>query len=71
MTWLISEESPARKELRGMIQNFLTDEIKKLKMSVEDQLKTTEDLLNKKLDIAEGGPAKKGGKGSAKASKKK
>ena len=54
-----------------MIQNFLTEEIKKLKMSVDDQLKTTEDMLNKKLDIAEGGPSKKGGKGSAKASKKK
>ena len=66
-----SEESPARKELRGMIQTFLSEEIKKMKLSVDDQLKTTEELLNKKLDIAEGGAGKKGGKGSAKASKKK
>lgn len=66
------EESAARKELRGMIQNFLSEEIKKMKLSVDDQLKTTEELLNKKLDLAEGGPGKKvGGRNSAKGTKKK
>lgn len=65
------EESAARKELRGMIQNYLAEEIKKMKVSVDDQLKTTEEMLNKKLDIAEGGGAKKSGRNSAKGSKKK
>ncbi|XP_060569560.1 cilia- and flagella-associated protein 119-like isoform X2 [Ruditapes philippinarum] len=64
-------ESAARKELRGMIQTYLTEEIKKMKLSMDDQLKTTEELLSKKLDVAEGGGAKKGGRNSAKGGKKK
>lgn len=64
------EESEARKELRGMIQTFLTEEIKKMKLSMDDQLKSTEDLLNKKLDLAEGA-GKKSGRNSAKGAKKK
>ncbi|KAL4223699.1 hypothetical protein ACF0H5_017167 [Mactra antiquata] len=64
------EESAAKKELRGMIQNFLAEEIKKMKVSMDDQLKSTEEALNKKLDVAEGG-GKKGGRNSAKGSKKK
>ncbi|XP_053375326.1 cilia- and flagella-associated protein 119-like isoform X3 [Mercenaria mercenaria] len=65
------EESAARKELRGMIQTYLSEEIKKMKVSMDDQLKTTEELLSKKLDVAEGGGAKKGGRNSAKGTKKK
>lgn len=66
------EESSARKELRGMIQNYLSEEIKKMKVSMEDQLKSTEEALNRKLDVAEGGGGKKaGGRNSAKGSKKK
>lgn len=64
------EESEARKELRGMIQTYLSEEIKKMKTTMDSQLKSTEDLLNKKLDVAEGG-GKKGGRGSAKGSTKK
>ena len=64
-------ESAARKELRGMIQTYLAEEIKKMKVSMDDQLKTTEELLSKKLDVAEGGGAKKGGRNSAKGAKKK
>ncbi|KAL3856756.1 hypothetical protein ACJMK2_011477 [Sinanodonta woodiana] len=66
------EESPERKELRTMIQTYLTEEVKKIKASVDSHLKSTEDLLNKKLDIAEGGGAstQKGGRGSAKGKKK-
>jgi len=67
----ITDESEARKELRGMIQSYLTDEIKKMKLTMDEQLKSTEDLLNKKLDIAEGGGAKKGGRNSAKGNTKK
>ncbi|XP_062619349.1 cilia- and flagella-associated protein 119-like [Saccostrea cucullata] len=66
------EESKARKELRAMVQSYLSDEIKKMKLSVEEQLKVTEESLNKKIDIAEGGGNKsgKGGRGSAKGKKK-
>ncbi|KAK3580792.1 hypothetical protein CHS0354_025131 [Potamilus streckersoni] len=65
------EESPERKELRTMIQTYLTEEVKKIKASVDSHLKSTEDLLNKKLDIAEGGASsQKGGRGSAKGKKK-
>lgn len=53
-----------------MIQNYLSEEIKKMKVSMDDQLKTTEELLNKKLDVAEGG-TKKSGRNSAKGTKKK
>ncbi|XP_033748817.1 coiled-coil domain-containing protein 189-like isoform X2 [Pecten maximus] len=65
------EESDARKELRSMIQTFLSEEVKKMKVSVEEQIKTTEETLNKKLDVAEGGSkGGKGGRGSAKGKKK-
>ncbi|OWF44814.1 coiled-coil domain-containing protein 189-like [Mizuhopecten yessoensis] len=65
------EESDARKELRSMIQTFLSEEVKKMKVSVEEQIKTTEETLNKKLDTAEGGAkGGKGGRGSAKGKKK-
>eukprot|EP00105_Crassostrea_gigas_P019784 XP_011438393.1 PREDICTED: coiled-coil domain-containing protein 189-like [Crassostrea gigas] len=66
------EESKARKELRAMVQSYLTEEIKKMKLSVEEQLKATEDSLSKKIDTAEGGGNKsgKGGRGSAKGKKK-
>lgn len=63
------DESPARKELRQMIQGYLSEEIKKMKLSVEEQIKSTEETLNKKIDTVEG-VAKKGGKGSAKGKKK-
>nr|KAG5698404.1 hypothetical protein BaRGS_006599 [Batillaria attramentaria] len=48
-----TEESEARKELRAMIQNYLTEEIKRVKVTVEEQLRTTEDTLAKKIDATE------------------
>lgn len=66
-----AEESEARKELRGMIQTYLSEEIKRMKLTMDEQLKSTEELLNKKLDVAEGGGGKKGGRNSAKGSTKK
>lgn len=68
----LAEESKARKDLRAMVQSYLTEEIKKMKSSVEEQLKATEESLNKKIDTAEGGGNKpgKGGRGSAKGKKK-
>lgn len=55
-----------------MVQSYLTEEIKKMKLSVEEQLKAAEDSLSKKIDTAEGGGNKsgKGGRGSAKGKKK-
>jgi len=47
------EESDARKELRAMINTYLLEEIKKVKVTVDEQLKTTEDTLSKKIDAAE------------------
>ncbi|XP_025089172.1 coiled-coil domain-containing protein 189-like isoform X2 [Pomacea canaliculata] len=44
------EESGARKELRAMIQTYLAEEIKKVKATVEQQLKATEDSVNRKLE---------------------
>lgn len=54
-----------------MIQTFLSEEVKKMKVTVEEQIKSTEESLNKKLDSAEGGvKGGKGGRGSAKGKKK-
>ncbi|XP_052075304.1 cilia- and flagella-associated protein 119-like isoform X1 [Mytilus californianus] len=64
------EESQSRKELRTMIQTYLSDEIKKMKTSVEEQIKSTEDSLNKKLEVTEGTKSGKGGRGSPKGKKK-
>ncbi len=50
-----------------MIQSFLAEEVKKLKLSVDEQIKTTEDTLNKKIETAEGGSPRKG---SAKSRRK-
>lgn len=65
-----TEESQARKELRTMIQTYLSEEIKKMKTSVEEQIKSTEDTLNKKLEVTEGLKSGKGGRGSPKGKKK-
>ncbi|ESO95303.1 hypothetical protein LOTGIDRAFT_214955 [Lottia gigantea] len=62
------EESPARKELRTMIQSFLSEEIKKMKLSVEEQIKSSEEVLHHKLEAVE--PTKKSPRASAKGKKK-
>ena len=67
---LPEEESPAAKELRSMIKHHLEEEIKKLRVSMEDQLKVTEEALNKKLNSAEGKEKAPSKKGSAKGKKK-
>lgn len=64
-------ESPAASELRHLIRHHLSEELKNLKLSVEDQLKLSENSMNKLLESAEGsGGGKPGGRGSAKAKKK-
>lgn len=52
-----------------MIQNFLAEEIKKLKMGVDEQMKTTEEILSKKIEAVEGPGTKKTGRDSAKKKK--
>ncbi|KAK3084051.1 hypothetical protein FSP39_007373 [Pinctada imbricata] len=66
------DESDARKELRDMVKTYLSEEVKRIKSTVDDQIKSTEDMLNRKIDVAEGGGSKsgKGGRGSAKGKKK-
>ncbi|CAH1802161.1 unnamed protein product [Owenia fusiformis] len=54
------EESPAAKELRQLIHKHLSEELKKLKITVDEQLKTTEEVMNKKLASVEGTPGKSG-----------
>lgn len=55
-----------------MIQAFLSEEIKKMKLSVEEQIKMTEEVLNKKIDVMEGErlPSRKSARNSAKPKKK-
>lgn len=58
--------NPVVKELKGMIRNFLTEQMKLLKTEVEQQLKTTEDTITTKIQDAEIAPAAKPRKKSAK-----
>ncbi|XP_064618543.1 cilia- and flagella-associated protein 119-like isoform X2 [Lineus longissimus] len=66
------EESPAAKELRAMIKTHLEEEVKKLRLSMDEQLKESEEVINKKLAAVEGTktPAGKGGRNSGKGKKK-
>ena len=66
---LQTEESEARKELRAMIQTYLAEEIKKVKLTVEEQLKSTEETLGKKIEAAETAGKKSPRKESAKKKK--
>lgn len=52
-----------------MIQTFLTEEIKKVKLTVEEQLKATEETLVKKIDAVESTGKKSPRKESAKKRK--
>ncbi len=63
---LSTEESAAAKELRVLIKEQLSGELKKLKLSVEEQIKESETTLTKKLAAIEGSTSAKGGRGSAK-----
>jgi len=62
------EESPAASELRKLLKQHLSEELKNLKTSVDDQLKESEQSMNKLLASAEGSG---GGKGRSSAKSKK
>lgn len=54
-----------------MIQTHLSEELSKLKLTMDEQIKETDEIMNKKLLVLEGGAASgKGGKGSGKGKKK-
>ena len=66
---MFSEEHPAAKELKGLIREHLSDELKRLKTDVEQQIKESEDTLNQRLvDLEKPGSGK--GRASAKGKKK-
>ena len=66
-----SDLSPAAKELKALIEMHLSDELKRLRSSVDEQLKNTEEVFNKKIDAIEGGnKSGKGGRGSSRGKKK-
>ena len=50
-----TEESPAAKELRGLIRQHLSEELSRLKLDVEKQIKESEEAIQTKLLAAEGG----------------
>ena len=53
-------ESAASKELRELIRKHLGEELAKLKTSMEEQIKTTEDTINRKLQTVERSNSVKG-----------
>lgn len=61
------ELSDAQKELRDIIQKQLEEEVQKLRTAMDEQLKVSEDGLQKKLIATEGSS----GRGSSKAGGRK
>ena len=53
-----------------MIQTYLAEEIRKVKITVEEQLKHATDEMDRKIDMAEGTKGKSPRKDSAKGKKK-
>lgn len=66
-TFLLAEESPAAKELRALIREHLSEEIDKLKLDVEQQIKNSEEVISQKLQAAESDMGGGGGGGAKKA----
>ena len=65
-----TEESPAAKELRSLIKEHLSEELKKLKISVDEQIKESEEVLHKKLSDIEGSGGAAGRKSPGKGKRK-
>jgi len=60
-------DEEAKSELRKLIRQHLSDELKKLRLSVDEQIKASEDAITKKLQSADG---KDGAPASGKAKRK-
>lgn len=69
-TFAPSEESAAHKELRKIITAQLNEEIAKLRLSLDEQIKQNDESLQQKLVSVEGLSPGKTGKGSAKTKKR-
>ena len=67
---LYTDESLAARELRGLIKEYLSEELKKLKVSVDEQIKVSEDVINKKLSDIEGSGGTSGRKSAGKGRRK-
>ena len=65
---VVATKDAAVSELRTLIKAELGEEIKKIKSTLEDQIRNSEEAINMKLSNVEGGS--KGGRGSAKGRKK-
>ena len=63
-------DSAAASELRRLIRQHLSEEIKRLKMSIDQQIKQSEDEINKKLQAAETHKTSSSPKAATKAKKK-
>ena len=61
------ELSDVQKELRALVQKQLDEEVQKLRSSMDEQLKVSEDGLQRKLVAAEGSS----NRGSSKGGRKK
>lgn len=61
------ELTDVQKELRSLIQKQLESEVQKLRTTMDEQMKESEDVLQKKLLIAESSSAR----GSSKAGARK
>lgn len=58
-------DEEAKSELRQLIRQHLSEELKKLRVSVDEQIKASEDAISKRLQAAgekEGAPASAKGK---------
>lgn len=67
---ILSTESPVHQELRKLITAQLNEEIAKLRMTLDDQIRLNDETLQQKLGSVEGVSSGKGGRASGKAKKK-
>ena len=65
-----TEESPAARELRSLIKDHLSEELTKLKISVDEQIKESEEIINKKLNDIESSGGASGRKSAGKGKRK-
>lgn len=68
--FFFSEESEAAKELRNLIKEHLSSELKKLKVSMDAKIKESEDVLNKKLSDMESSAGVSGKRSPGKSRRK-
>jgi len=65
--WRVLVDEEAKSELKRLIRQHLSEELKKLRVSVDEQIKASQDVITKRLQSAEG---KDAAPASGKAKKK-